>query len=52
MNFKGKKTYIIGIAMLCYAVGGTIIGAIEVPEAIQIGLTALGIMGLRNGIKK
>ena len=50
MKLRGHKTYIVGIAMICYAVGGAIIGELEFNAAIQVVLTALGIMGLRNGI--
>ncbi len=50
MKLEGKKTYIIGIAMICYAIGGAIIGKVDVNAAIQLGLEALAIMGLRKGI--
>ncbi len=46
----GKKTYVVGIAMLCYAIGGLVAGLIELDQAIQTVLIALGIMGIRHGI--
>lgn len=46
----GKKTYIVGIAMCCYALGGLVAGLLELDHAIQTILVALGIMGIRHGI--
>ena len=46
----GKKTYIVGIAMICYALGGLVSGLLELDHAIQTILVALGIMGIRHGI--
>ncbi|GAI09786.1 unnamed protein product [marine sediment metagenome] len=52
MNIKGYKTYIIGVALICYAVGGLIAGKVTGEVAVQSILIALGMMGLRNGIGK
>ena len=46
----GKKTYVVGIAMICYALGGLVAGLLELDSAIQTILIALGIMGIRHGI--
>ena len=47
---NGKKTYVVGIAMICYALGGLVSGLLELDSAIQTILIALGIMGIRHGI--
>jgi hypothetical protein len=47
---KGKKTYIIAIAAIAYAVLGVISGNMDSQAAIQVILAALGAMGIRNGI--
>ena len=52
MNFlKGKKTYITGIAMVTYAVGGFYLGHLTLDQAIQVGGTGLGFIFLRGAIK-
>jgi len=50
-NIKGKKTYIVAVAMICYALGGVVADLLDWNTAIQTILTALAIMGLRIGIK-
>ncbi len=52
MNLKGYKTYIIGVALICYAVGGLIVGEVSGETAVQSILIALGMLGLRHGIAK
>ena len=49
---NGKKTYIIGIALLLWAIGGAVVNKHTWDTAIQEGLIALGMMGIRNGIPK
>ena len=49
-NLAGKKTYIVGVGMICYALGGLVSGLIELDHAIQTILVALGIMGIRHGL--
>ena len=49
-DLKGKKTYIIGVAMLMYAIGGFVSRKVDINTAIQTALIALGMMGLRNSI--
>lgn len=50
MEYKGKKTYIIAVATLCYALGGAVAGFHDWGVAIPLILGALGLAGLRNGI--
>jgi len=51
LNFlQGKKTYIIVVATLCYAIGGVIAGYISLNECIALILGALGLAGLRAGV--
>lgn len=50
MELKGKKTYIAGIALICYALGGAVAGKLDITVAVQLVLEALAIMGLRHGI--
>jgi len=49
---EGKRTYIVGIATICYALGGAIIGKVEWNIAIPLVLATLEIFGLRIGLKK
>ena len=49
-NLAGKKTYIVGVGMICYALGGLVSGLLELDHVIQTILVALGIMGIRHGI--
>ncbi len=48
---QGKKTYIIAIATVCYALGGAVAGYVDIQTAIMLILGALGLGGLRSGIK-
>ena len=48
---NGYKTYIVGIGMLMYAIGGLVSGKVDMNSAIEVGFVALGIMGLRHGIR-
>ena len=50
MQLTGKKTYIVGVAMLCYAIGGAVSKRVDIPTAIETILIALGMLGLRHGI--
>jgi len=47
---KGKKTYLIAIGTIIYAVSGAATGQIDVQTAIQMILAALGGMTMRAGI--
>ena len=52
MNINGYKTYIIGIAMICYAAGGFVAGKVDGSAALEALMMGLGLMGLRHGIEK
>lgn len=52
MLLEGKKTYIIGIALIVYAIGGLVAGKIAANIAIAEIMAGLGMMGLRAGISK
>jgi len=49
---NGRKTYIVGIAMIVYAVAGVASQSHDFSSAIELILEALAIMGLRHGIGK
>ncbi len=49
---KGKKTYLVAALTLIYAAFGLYLKQLDVSAAMQLFLTALGLMGLRNGINK
>ena len=46
----GKKTYVVGVATIAYAIGGAIIGKVDWNVAIPLVLGALSVFGLRVGI--
>jgi len=50
MEYKGKKTYIVMVATICYALGGAVAGFLDWGLAIPLILGALGLSGLRNAI--
>ena len=47
---EGKKTYIVGIATILYAIGGIIIGEMDANAAFQLIATGLAAMGIRHGM--
>lgn len=49
---SGKKTYIVAIATLVFAVAGVFLGQLDVKEAIELVLGALGVASLRHGMSK
>jgi len=50
MELKGRKTYIVIVATICYALGGAVAGLLSWQIAIPLILGALGLSGLRNAI--
>lgn len=52
IKVDGMKTYVVGIALICYAVGGFVAGKVDATSGIEAILIALGLMGLRHGITK
>jgi len=49
---NGYKTYIVGVSMIVYAIGGAILGHVAVDDAIGIVLEGLALMGLRHAVSK
>jgi hypothetical protein len=49
-SFNGKKTYIVGAGTILGAIGGVMTGALPLEQAIQLVVTALLAMTLRNSI--
>lgn len=49
---EGKKTYIMTVAILCYALGGWVAGFVEPQIAVGLILGALGLGGLRSAIAR
>ena len=48
---KGKKTYLVALAMVAYELGGYLLGKSAMPD-IKIILEGLGLATLRAGIAK
>jgi len=48
---SGKKTYVTGIMTILGAVAGVLTGTLGIPDAVQLGVTALLGIFVRNGIK-
>ena len=46
----GKKTYVIAVATVCYALGGLVAGYVEASVAIPLILAALGLGALRKSV--
>lgn len=49
---SGNKTYIVGGAMIVYALLGYALGQLPESEATIVVFNALGLMGLRHGVAK
>lgn len=47
---KGKKTYIVGICGILFAIFGYASTNISGQDACQVILASLGLMGIRNGL--
>ena len=52
IKIDGMKTYIVGMSLIMYAIGGWVAGKVDINTAIQSALLGLGMMGLRHGISK
>jgi len=48
MDYKGKKTYIVVVATICYALGGAVAGFHDWGFAIPLILGAFGLGALRD----
>ena len=51
-KIDGYKTYIIGIALICYAAGGFVARKLDFNTAVQNVLLGLTALGLRHSIEK
>ena len=49
-DMNGKKTYVIGIGMILFAVGGVLSGHHDISAATEILLEGLGLIFLRHGV--
>ena len=49
-KLQGKKTYIVAVATICYALGGAVAGFIEINQAIMLILGSGLFAGLRAGL--
>lgn len=47
---EGKKTYIVAAGIILMAVGGLLSGDLTIQDAVQQGLTGLGLGTLRLGV--
>ena len=48
---SGKKTYIVAIALVVYAVAGVVSGQMTQDAAVQLVLNGLGLGALRSAVK-
>lgn len=51
-EFQGKKTYIVALALIAYAVLGVYTGQLSQSDAVALVLNGLGLGALRAGISK
>lgn len=50
-KINGKKTYIVVVITIVYALSGVALGHIDPQAAIQLVLGSLGVAGIRDAIK-
>lgn len=51
-ELQGKKTYIVALALVCYAILGVYTGQFTQTEAVTLVLNGLGLGALRASISK
>ena len=51
-RLDGYKTLATGIAMLLYAGCGYALGYVDGQHAMEVGLAALAILGVRDAVRK
>jgi hypothetical protein len=51
-ELQGKKTYIVALALICYAVLGVYTGQLTQDAAVTLVFNGLGLSALRAGISK
>ena len=49
---SGRKTYIVSLLLIVYAVLGGYLGRLESMDLVQLLLEALGLAGLRAAVAK
>ncbi len=49
-TLRGRKTYLVSLAMLLFAISGLFLGQLDSNQATTVILEALAIAGLRAGI--
>lgn len=47
---SGYRTYIVSLTTIIGAIGGCLAGTVSMPDAVQLTVTALLGMTIRNGI--
>ena len=52
LYLQGKKTIIVGVLMIVYAGIGFYLHQVTQEQAIQLVLTALGLLGVRSGVRE
>ena len=52
LKLEGKKTYLISIAGVVYAITGVVAGYMNPQEALEIVMASLGLSALRAGVSK
>lgn len=51
-DLQGKKTYIVALAIVAYAVFGVYTGQLSQDQAVTLVLNGLGLGALRAGVSK
>lgn len=51
-ELQGKKTYIVALALIAYAIFGVYTGQLSQDQAVQVVLNGLGLSALRASISK
>lgn len=49
---KGKKTYLVALALIVFAITGVITGNLTADQAFVLVLNGLGLGALRSGVSK
>ena len=49
---NGKKTYIVGLALVAYALLGICLGQLDMEAAGVLVFNAFGILGIRHAVAK
>jgi len=49
---EGKKTYLLGVVGVVWAIAGWLLGNLEPQSAMEVAWAALTAMAVRAGIKK